>query len=158
MSDELMAYMKGIREERKQHSSLNFARTAITKLEAALAVELPEKGVYSWEDWRQARSDFPLFMCSAQEVLDIGKFCKKPASSPVWKKFMDYMDDHPNRGALGLVVKALGNGLYVIHNKWDLPQTAGGLCIRYAAATEGLGICLSPVPAFAAAVKLVWHP
>lgn len=158
MPDELLSYIQTVKTERQQQSVDNFARTAITKLEAALALEPLEKGIHTWADWRGARSDFPLYMDSCQKPLLISKLCKKPSAAPVWKAFMDFLDEHPHKGACGLVVKALGNGLYVVHNKWDLPQAAGTVRIRIAATTEGRGVCLEPLPALAAAIKLVWGP
>jgi hypothetical protein len=109
----------------------------------------PEFG-FGW--FHENYPGFPIIMGARNIKIDVDQMFKAMTRSPAWTALMEFMAE-TDSDRVGLVVPAYGQGLFVAHNWWQIPEVPGHTRLVRRATREKDGIIFEPLESFLQGVK-----
>jgi hypothetical protein len=148
-------------EEHKAHSHQLFATKAIKRVCAYFDItlnysDLDEEFGCGWFNHNYPK--FPVYLDAKNIKVEVGPLFRSITKTAAWTELISLLE---SIGGVcgGVIIPVTGQGLFVAHNWWTIPEVPGFTrLVRKASATDQ-GIVIEPLESFLEGVKLSgWCP
>lgn len=153
---------RGRFEEHKAQSHQLFATKAIKRVCAYFEIQVGFDEVRDTEfgcGWfNENYTTFPVYLDAKNVKVEVGGLFRAITKSPAWTELISLLESIGGvRG--GVIIPVAGQGLFIAHNWWGIPEVPGFTrLVRKATATDQ-GIIVEPLESFLEGVKLSgWCP
>lgn len=153
---------KIMRDRAAQHDgrrSDKYALSCCKKLCQHLGVELGQDAYESAFSWfHEAYPRFPVFLEARDVQCSVTDMFARMTKTKGWEELMTVVEE-AGTPFVGVIVKAKGNGLFVLHTDWRMGSCPGFTKLVRRALTADKGVIFESLESFATSVKAVgWQP
>lgn len=161
ITDPFMKRMAAARTRSSAEGEHSFAAKVLARLLKRFELDCPHRKddpEYGFAWFRDAYAHFPVKMSARRLGLaSIDPLLTHFTKSAPWTMFKEVWTEFDFEPT-AVAVQAYGQGLWVLHNAWNLPEQAGVTRLVRRAKSDGEGMVFEPYDAFLESVAQVWTP
>lgn len=149
-------------EEHKAQSHQQFATKAIKRVCQYFEITVNYSDIKDAEfgcGWfNENYPTFPVYLNARNVKVEVGQLFRAITKSPVWIELIAHLESIGDvRG--GVIMPVNGQGLFIAHNWWGIPEVAGFTRLVRKASSSDMGIIVEPLESFLEGVKQYgWAP
>lgn len=146
-------------EERMAATEHNFSVRALKAIAVYYKIALPRLDADEGLGWFHTNCPtFPVHIEARNIKVNLERLFVAMTREPVWVELMELVTDS-HKDNVGIIVNAVGAGLYIAHTAWGLEHVAGYTRLMRQAKTREKGVVFEPLLAFLESVKRTgWTP